>query len=59
MPGTLTQLREACDEIAAQAYENGEGDLDVVYVDVRDLTLVKEVLSDGSTVLNLIVRENR
>ena len=37
----------------------GEGDLDVVYVDVRDLALERQTLTDGSTVLNVVVRENK
>lgn len=30
-----------------------------VYVDLRDLALVKETLTDGSVVFNVVVRENR
>ncbi len=57
MPGTLAELRDALDEMIGQVFENGEGNLEAVYVDVRDLALVKETLTDGSVVFNVVVRE--
>lgn len=59
MPSNLTELREAFDEIVHMLRMDGETDDEVVYVDVRDLALVKETLTDGSTVYNVVVRENR
>lgn len=56
MPSTLAELREALDEMVSQSYENGHADLETVYVDMRDIVLVKETLSDGSAVLNVTVR---
>lgn len=58
MPSTLAELRDALGEIMAQANEGG-GDADTVYVDVRDLALVRQTLTDGSVVFNVVVRENR
>lgn len=59
MPSNLAELRDAVQEMVSAAYEQGEGDLDVVYVDLRDLALVKEVLTDGSVVFNVVARENK
>lgn len=59
MPSNLAELRDAVQEMVRAAYDAGEGDLDVVYVDVRDLALERQTLTDGSTVLNVVVRENK
>lgn len=59
MPSNLSELREAFDEMVHMLRMDGEGDDEVVYVDVRDLALVKETLTDGSVVFNVVVRENR
>lgn len=60
MPSTVAELNEALSEMMSMVSESGEGgDLDTVYVDVRDLALVKETLTDGSVAFNIVVRENR
>jgi hypothetical protein len=59
MPSNLMELREALDEMVHMLRMDGEGDDETVYVCVRDLALVKETLTDGSTVFNVLVRENR
>ncbi|WP_039571421.1 hypothetical protein [Sphingopyxis fribergensis] len=59
MPSNLAELRDAVQEMVRGAFEGGEGDLEAIYVDVRDLALVKQTLTDGSTVLNVVVRENK
>lgn len=59
MPSTLAELREAFDEMVHMLRCEGESDDEVVYVDVRDLALVKETLTDGSVAFNVVVRENR
>lgn len=59
MPSNLAELRQALDEIVHQLRMDGEGDDEVVYVDLRDLTLVRETLTDGSVVFNVVVRENK
>lgn len=59
MPSNLLELREAFDEIVHMLRMEGEGDDEVVYVDVRDLALVKETLTDGSVAFNIVVRENK
>lgn len=58
MPSSLDELIEALQEIQSEALSSGFT-FDTVYVDVRDLTLERKTLTDGSAVLNLIVRENR
>ena len=58
MPSSLDELIEALQEIQSEALSSGFT-FDTVYVDVRDLTLERATLTDGSPVLNLIVRENR
>lgn len=59
LPSNVDELRDALGEIVGVLYSEGESDLTAVYVDIRDLTLVKETLSDGSVVFNLTARENR
>jgi hypothetical protein len=59
MPSNLTELRAAFDEMVQSLRMDGETDDEVVYVDVRDLALVKETLTDGSVAYNVVVRENR
>lgn len=59
MPSNLLELREAFDEIVHMLRMEGEGDDEVVYVDVRDLALVKETLTDGSVGFNVVFRENK
>lgn len=59
MPSNLAELREALDEMVHLLRCDGEGDDEVVYVDVRDLALAKETLRDGSVVFNVVVRENK
>lgn len=59
MPGNLLELREAFDEMVHMLRMEGEGDDETVYVCVRDLALVKDTLTDGSVVFNVIVRENK
>ncbi len=58
MPSSLQELKEAVDEMVNMAAENGDHPY-VVNVDVRDFFLYKETLTDGSSVLNIRVRENR
>lgn len=58
MPSTHAELREALDDIMHYVGSEG-GDMDTVYVDLRDLTLVRETLTDGSIAFNIVVRENR
>lgn len=58
MPTSLDELREALDEMRVEASAKGHSE-DVVYVDVRYLSLEETELSDGSRVLNLVVRENK
>jgi hypothetical protein len=59
MPSNLDELREAIGEMVQLLREDGEGDDHAVYVDVRDFALVKDILTDGSVVYNIVVRENR
>lgn len=59
MPSNLAELRVALDEMVHALRMDGESDDEVVYVDVRDLALVRETLTDGSVVFNIVVRENR
>jgi hypothetical protein len=58
MPSNVEELRDALTEMMTVAREEG-ADADTVYVDVRDLTLLRETLTDGSVVFNIVVRENR
>lgn len=58
MPTTLPELRTALDEISADLAVEG-ADADTVYVDARDISLVSNTLTDGSTTLTIVVRENR
>jgi vacuolar-type H+-ATPase subunit E/Vma4 len=59
MPTTVDELRDALGEMMEQAMCEGcEGD-HTVYLDVRDLALVKQTLTDGSVVFNVVVRENK
>lgn len=59
MPSNLDELTDALHEIRTTAYSEGVGDHSTVYVDVRDLSLIEETLTDGSQVWKLVVRENR
>ena len=59
MPSNLSELRDALNEMVHMLRMDGEGDDEVVYVDVRDLALVRETLTDGSVAFNIVVRENR
>ncbi len=58
MPTTLSELRDALNEMMTEAGCEGH-DADTVYLDVRDFTLSKQTLTDGSVVLNVTVRENK
>lgn len=58
MPTSLDELREALDEISLEAKSKGHCD-STVYVDVRFLSLEEVTLSDGSRVVNLVVKENK
>lgn len=58
MPTNVEELRDALTEMMNVAREDG-ADAETVYVDVRDLTLVRETLTDGSVVFNVTVRENK
>jgi hypothetical protein len=59
IPGNLMELRAALDEMVHQLRMEGEGDDEAVYVDVRDLALVKTTLTDQSVVFDVVVRQNR
>jgi hypothetical protein len=58
MPTNVAELREAITEILTDIGCEG-ADVETVYVDVRDIALVRETLSDGSAAYNIVVRENR
>ncbi|MGE4404393.1 hypothetical protein [Pseudomonas sp.] len=58
MPTDLAELREALTEIVDEVASLG-GDISSTYVELRDVALVRETLSDGSTAFNIVVRENR
>lgn len=58
MPTTVAELRDALTEMMSAASAEG-GDAETVYVDVRDLALVRETLTDGSVAFDVVVRENR
>ncbi len=58
MPSDLGELITALQEIQEATQIEGHDD-STVYVDCRDLTLERATLTDGSTVMNVIVRENR
>lgn len=58
VPSDIAELREALEDIMDYVGSEG-GDISTVYVDLRDLTLVRETLTDRSVVFNIVVRENR
>lgn len=58
MPTTVEELREALDEMMAEAAAKGHN-ASTVYVDVRFLALEEVTLSDGSRVVNVVVKENK
>ncbi|VWX51055.1 hypothetical protein [Novosphingobium sp. 9U] len=58
MPSNIAELRKALDDIMHYVGSEG-GDMDTVYVDLRDLALVREMLTDGSIAFNIVVRQNR
>lgn len=58
MPTSLDELREALDEMSLEAKARGHFD-STVYVDVRFLALEEVELSDGSRVVNVVVKENK
>lgn len=58
MPTSLDELREALNEISLETKAKGHSD-DTVYVDVRFLALEEGTLSDGSRVVNVVIRENK
>ncbi len=58
MPSNLDELREAVREIETEVAAKGHA-ATTVYVDVRFLSLEEETLTDGSRVVNIVVRENR
>lgn len=58
MPTNVAELREAIEDIMDHVASDG-GDTTTVYVDVRDLTLVRDTLTDGSVVFNIVMRANR
>jgi len=57
MPTNAAELRDAIAEILTDIACEG-ADLETVYVEVRDIVLVRDTLTDGSTVMNIEVREN-
>lgn len=57
MPTSAAELRDAIAEILTDIACEG-ADLETVYVEVRDIVLVRDTLTDGSTVMNIEVREN-
>ncbi|MFZ3482102.1 hypothetical protein [Sphingomonas sp. 3-13AW] len=57
-PTSVAELRDALDEMMQSAREDG-AESETVYVCVRDLALVRETLTDGSVVFNVVIRENR
>lgn len=61
MPTTVAELREALDQMVALAADEMGSRVDVedVYVDLRDLALVRNTLTDGSVAFDIVVRENR
>jgi hypothetical protein len=61
MPTTVAELREALDQMVALAADEMGSRVDVedVYVDLRDLALVRSTLTDGSVAFDIVVRENR
>lgn len=58
MPTNIAELREALDDILTEV-AGESGDPNTVYVDLRDMALVRETLTDGSVGFNIVVRENR
>lgn len=58
MPTSLDELRDALDEMSVEAKAKGHCD-STVYVDVRFLSLEEVELSDGSRVVNVVVKENK
>lgn len=58
MPSNVAELRDALAEILTDIGCEG-ADPEIVYVDVRDIALVRETLTDGSVAFNIVVRENR
>jgi hypothetical protein len=61
IPSNLKQLRDALDDIVytLRVDEDSADDDEAVYVDVRDLALVKTTLTDQSVVFSVVVRQNR
>lgn len=57
MPSNVAELRDALAEILTDIACEG-ADPDTVYVDVRDIALVRETLTDGSAVFNIVMRES-
>lgn len=57
MPTSAAELRDAIAEILTDIACEG-ADLETVYVEMRDIVLVRDTLTDGSTVMNIEVREN-
>jgi len=57
MPTNAAELRDAIAEILTDIACEG-ADLETVYVEVRDIVLVRDTLTDGSTVMNIEVQEN-
>lgn len=58
MPSNLAELRDVLLELQICTMSEA-ADTAAVYVDVRDIALVKETLTDGSVVFNVVVRENK
>lgn len=58
MPSNLAELRDVLLELDLCTMREAP-DPTTVYVDLRDLALVKETLTDGSVVFNVVVRENK
>lgn len=59
MPSNLAELRDVLLELDLCCTMREAPDPTTVYVDLRDLALVKETLTDGSVVFNVVVRENK
>lgn len=58
MPSNLVELREAVNEMFSEAEARGI-DPYTVNIDVRDMILKQDTLTDNSTVLDIFIRENK